>query len=379
MDSGTLFETAPTWSEVRATKQPEGANDVQTEHVEALWGPIDARSAIEAGAVMPTSSVLLRIRLPDTLRKAVLDQIPTSVLPNDADTAKSLAKRLSCATFLEDSHVLKGGCGPQRVRLNATSYPQPRRRSWSVPAGPMVEDEDGNMIRDMFMYTAYGRLAHDWEAVVMPRPVYDLGVFLWKAAFPLLTLKSQAHPPNGCQLLLYYTAFNSCMGRHRDNYNSKQMAEVLAGRRSVCELVEGNHHGGDANSQLVGSHVLVYTEGDADMNFALAFAPKNNPTAVLDDYIITPQFCTKLGAGTLLVFSPVDDLFFTHEAWFFDTSTGTHRLAFVFRWLTQVRTFYCMDGKLKLSTEMASRAMNRSKRKRKQQAEQRRKLLVRSM
>jgi hypothetical protein len=78
MDSGTLFETAPTWSEVRATKQPEGANDVQTEHVEALWGPIDARSAIEAGAVMPTSSVLLRIRLPDTLRKAVLDQIPTS-------------------------------------------------------------------------------------------------------------------------------------------------------------------------------------------------------------------------------------------------------------------------------------------------------------
>jgi hypothetical protein len=183
----------------------------------------------------------------------------------------------------------------------------------------MVEDEDGNMIRDMFMYTAYGRLAHDWEAVVMPRPVYDLGVFLWKAAFPLLTLKSQAHPPNGCQLLLYYTAFNSCMGRHRDNYNSKQMAEVLAGRRSVCELVEGNHHGGDANSQLVGSHVLVYTEGDADMNFALAFAPKNNPTAVLDDYIITPQFCTKLGAGTLLVFSPVDDLFFTHEAWFFDT------------------------------------------------------------
>jgi hypothetical protein len=115
MDSGTLFETAPTWSEVRATKQPEGANDVQTEHVEALWGPIDARSAIEAGAVMPTSSVLLRIRLPDTLRKAVLDQIPTSVLPNDADTAKSLAKRLSCATFLEDSHVLKGGCGPQRA------------------------------------------------------------------------------------------------------------------------------------------------------------------------------------------------------------------------------------------------------------------------
>ena len=64
------------------------------------------------------------------------------------------------------------------------------------------------------------------------------------------------------------------MGRHRDNYNSSHFDAVVSGKKRVAELQDGSHHGGDANSQLVGSSVLVWTEGDADMTFALSFPPK---------------------------------------------------------------------------------------------------------
>ena len=60
--------------------------------------------------------------------------IPGAVRPVHGDTAESLKSRLSTSDFLDDIHILKGGKGPGRVRLNATSYPQPRRVTWSVLA-----------------------------------------------------------------------------------------------------------------------------------------------------------------------------------------------------------------------------------------------------
>jgi hypothetical protein len=65
--------------------------------------------------------------------------------------------------------VASGGRG-DNVRLNATHYPQPRRRSVTV-------DQDDEQIT-MLNYTAYGRLAQDWESVPMPRPIFTLGCWL---------------------------------------------------------------------------------------------------------------------------------------------------------------------------------------------------------
>ena len=76
---------------------------------------------------------------------------------------------------------------------------------------------------------------------------------------------------------------------------------------------------------------MIWTEGDADMTFALSFPPRGEPTATTKAYRIDPLFKIPLGVGTLLVFSPHDDLYFCHEAWFEDGASG-HRLAFVFRW-----------------------------------------------
>ena len=52
---------------------------------------------------------------------------------------------------------------------------------------------------------------------------------------------------------------------HRDNYKAEQMREVAEGSKAVEDLVEGSHHGGDANSQIIGSNVLVYTDGSVKM------------------------------------------------------------------------------------------------------------------
>ena len=183
------------------------------------------------------------------------------MLPQAGDTVKSFVARLAACAWLEDSHVLKGGAGPQRVRLNSTSYAQPRRRSYSAVVAPSYEDEHGERVWDLLCYTAYGRLPKDWEALPMPRPIYELGHLLWSIAFPVLTDVSKQSPPTGCQLLMYYTIFDSSMGRHRDNYTTQQMLDVASGAANMSEMVPADSRQMDANSQQIGSNVLVYTEG----------------------------------------------------------------------------------------------------------------------
>ena len=140
------------------------------------------------------------------------------------------------------------------------------------------------------------------------------------------------------------------------------MLDALFGGTPLDALVEGSHHGGDANSQVTGSNVLIYTEGDADMTFALSFPTERESST--KDYVIHPSYCVSLGAGTLLIFSPVDDVFFCHEAFFLQDSSGTHRLAFVFRWLTAPRVFYVRNRKHKLSQRLRDQAGEREDRKR---------------
>lgn len=337
-----------------------------------LWGPISPTQSKAAGAAYPTSSVLLRPDIPDQVRKAAVGEVPVDVLPNAHDDADSLRRRLARSKFLEDMHVLKNGRGPDRVRLNETTYAQPRRVSWSVVVEDAHEDADGDHVTTLLNYTAYGRLPADWRARAMPAAVYDLGVAVWRSSYDVLTPVSRAHPPSGCQLLLYYQVFGSCMGRHRDNYNTAMSEQVRReGAAKMEELLEGNHHGGDANSQVLGSNVLVYTEGDADMTFTLSFPPNGSRASNMHEYIIHPSFCTKLAAGTLLVFTPTDDLFFCHEACFHD-GEGTHRLAFVFRWLSQPRDFYQGTEAMKLSEKLREKTQEKQAAKRKKSDNERR-------
>ena len=331
-----------------------------------LWGPISLQESSLAGARFPTSSVLLKPQLPDGIAQAALKNVPLNLFPRSGDTPETLCERIAASSYIENSHVLKGGNGPQRVALKTTTYPQPRRRSLSVQIDSIPSQvSEGSSKTTLFNYSAFGRAAADWEAYLMPRAVFKLGAELWRAAFPFLTEHSRRNPPTACQLLFYYVLFNSSMGRHRDKYTGRQLADVMCGKRTTASLLEGSHHGGDANSQVVGSNVLIYTEGDADMTFSLSFPPCEGMESSAKEYIQHPSFCTKLGAGTLLVFSPVDDLFFCHEVYFEDSVAGTHRLAFVFRWLSQPRSFCNATGKMLLSPALAQAALLKKKRRKK--------------
>ena len=95
----------PTRSEARATCPLPVA---QRPSARLLWGPISREQSEAAGARFPTSSLLLRVDIPESIRTAVLAEVPEEVLPKAGDTRADLVQRL-CASDLivEDSHVLK--------------------------------------------------------------------------------------------------------------------------------------------------------------------------------------------------------------------------------------------------------------------------------
>lgn len=149
----------------------------------------------------------------------------------------------------------------------------------------------------------------------------DLGVAVWNIALPFLRGHSATVPPNACQLCAYYTLFGGAIQRHRDNFTTEQMIARLEKNDNDVQpfhewvkTLSGSHHGGDANSQVLGSYVLVFTY--AGMDFKLSFPPQIDPSANRKEYKVHPLFTVRLSHGTLFIFSPDDDVYFCHEAAF---------------------------------------------------------------
>ena len=57
----------------------------------------------------------------------------------------------------------------------------------------------------------------------------------------------------------------------------------------------------DQNSQVVGSDVLIWTDGTAPMDLSLSFPPRDDPLANRDSYVVHPKFRVACAAGTLTV------------------------------------------------------------------------------
>ena len=183
-----------------------------------VWGPVSERAAALAGSAHRAESVCIAPHLDAFMLAAALECIPNNVLPMRTDTAQTLAERLGQSTFLDDAHPLRGGNGKRkrgqshRVKLNATTYRAPRRKSWSVVVKAEHVDGDGDPVVALYNYNAYGRTAEDVRCAPMPPPVFDLGVQLWLAALPFLCDASRSAPPTHCQLLFYHCLFDASMG-----------------------------------------------------------------------------------------------------------------------------------------------------------------------
>ena len=95
------------------------------------------------------------------------------------------------------------------------------------------------------------------------------------------------------------------------------------------------------HSQLANSNVLILSLGNAPMALQLSFPGRRTrveSTGNRSTYVMDPLFSVPCEFGTLFVFSPTDDLFYCHEAFFepatlSDFGATGYRLAFVMRWL----------------------------------------------
>ena len=76
------------------------------------------------------------------------------------------------------------------------------------------------------------------------------------------------------------------------------------------------------NAQLANSNVLILTLGNAPMVLKLSF-PGVEGSSKRSTYEVHPLLSVPCRFGTLFVFSPIDDLFYCHEA-FFEPATLRH-------------------------------------------------------
>jgi hypothetical protein len=311
-----------------------------------IWGPVPKAQAVGAGALAAASSVLLAPQTAPRLFERLAALVPDEVLPRVSDTVHTLRLRLAASAFLhpiqfaEEGH----GRGGRYVALNSTTYPQPRRVQWGRPTVPEHTDADGDRVVQCLCYPHYYTKSPLLRMVeVMPPAIDELITFASQLARPFLTAPSLEEDPNSCELCIYYTAFGSKMGRHRDNFVAQDLTTYLRTRdASVLHK--------QRNSQLANSNVLILSLGNAPMVLQLSFP--HDDAGKTSTYVVHPLFSVPCSFGTLFVFSPIDDLFYCHSA-FFEPATLSrfgatgYRLAFVMRWLspttTHTHTFYA-DG-----------------------------------
>ena len=333
-----------------------------------VWGPVEEARALEVGALAAAASVLLRpTQLPVDILRRLQDEVPKEVLPAADDTADTLRDRLAKSAFLHESWVLRKGNGKGGyVRLNSTKYSQPRRVRWSRTASGEFTDEDGERCVDGLAYPHYyTRSPLDVTCEPMPASVQDLTEWAYNLASPYLAPGSRNGAPNAVELCLYYTAFESKMGRHRDNFESKDLANYL--RSGNGDILSAQQ-----NTQVANSSVLIWSMGNAPMELQLSFPPHVSLAGDRKSYKRAPDFCVPCGNGTLFVFSPLDDLFYAHEVCFSSQTLDEfgdsgYRTAFVMRWLDATvasKTFHASGekrGMLKADAQATAQEAKRMK------------------
>lgn len=157
-------------------------------------------------------------------------------------------------------------------------------------------------------------------------------------AADFLTEKSRAAGlPNSGEILCYYPLFNGACGRHRDWYSTSELDDYY--RLGVDPTSN------EDRASIRGTNTLVFTMGNAPMKMPLSFPEDKKDANDRNFYKSDPLLEIPLLDGTLLIFSPNDDLFFCHEASFMEEDATGCRVAFVFRWANPKRaSFFYTSG-----------------------------------
>ena len=316
---------------------------------EVVWGPVRLEEARRCGAFVPCSSLLLapvRNASMESLMHLALAAIPPEILPRENDTTYTLIPRLDQSSFLDDCLVRKGGfVGRSLQRLNATTYPQARTVSWAEPCEHSVGDEgraDAGVLLPFYLNPNRVSAEHV-KCRAWPLVIKNLRDFCHALALPYFGEFSRNNKHNHVELKIYYTLLKSHIGRHRDNFDSRQLFKYLDTGTSPFMASPASRRLG----QAMGSDVMIWTMGNAPMSLKLSFPAGKTKYAVqkTSEYILEPSFECECVDGTLFVFHCLDDLFFAHEAEFTPVALAEHpedgyRLAFVFRNVSSLAEFH---------------------------------------
>ena len=184
----------------------------------------------------------------------------------------------------------------------------------------------------------------------------NLCLYIWSQVWPFLSGPSRKTPPTHIQKLFYFGALGkkrragpnkkisikgSGMDQHRDNWSVDRIKKALEGELLGTEGYAAV--AGAENSQIMGSDVVVYTEGDKPQIMALRYPSRYNLTETRKCYEQLPCLQMECGKGTVSILSALDDFMMTHEVYFKfsdNEPVNVHRFSFAMRWLQSEKDFY---------------------------------------
>ena len=270
-------------------------------------------------------SVNIKVGIRHDVLKPVLDSIDPLLIPTEDDNKKSLIEKTSKSSTLDELnsyypaprrkskarwHWTRNG---KLTRQNASGWTQARRRSMSIVKERVhVYNGDdgegqGRSVISLFNYTSFGRHPDDWRGRPMRNFMFNFVLHIWMVTWPYLTVQSRRQPPTHVQTLYYYSLLKSHINDHRDNFSNKDIERIMNGEK--CSE-SGHPSAGADNSQIVGSNVLVYTEGNLPQTFTLHHPSREKYLEPREKYEVKPSYQFQCGRGTVSVLDPVDDLLF---------------------------------------------------------------------
>jgi hypothetical protein len=145
-------------------------------------------------------------------------------IPGKTDMAEALVENFDKLDMFDEIyvHVKK-----DQERLNASAYPQPRRRVYGL-----IHSENltvhGTSVANLYHYPINTRISKSMCAP-MPSYMYDFMKMIWERMRDLMPGAARDIPPNHCSQQFYYSKFKGGVNKHRDV--KKKMAHA-----SSCQV-----------------------------------------------------------------------------------------------------------------------------------------------
>ena len=345
-----------------------------------VWGPLALEITSRCGAHAPVCSFVVVPELEPDVLSAVESEVLQDTRPAPNDTLDSFVKRLSRSKAFDNPRLAypwrtRHGFFQYQAQLLPRQGGQARRATFSELTRPAFLDEKGTRVGYMRGYSHLYRHRED-KRLCRPMPprltalrdaLYsqvnarrapatqrtanpalngmpcsmDLSAFVVLQMRPFLSERSRLlGAPPSCEVLFYPVALNPATGRHRDGFTSADLYAYYAMGKDPFEEDKSSKGG-----QVKGTDVLIFTSGNAEMAMGLSFPTEKLCTLDRAEYIQPRELHIPLRPGTLLVYRPLDDLFFCHEVRFLTPpappaldgllQSAGYRAAYVFRWLNE--------------------------------------------